>query len=81
MFYLTLKLRVLVGPDPAWPRAELLSLSLSPSRTDPAAPGAVTLVERGCRLDQFAGIVPNQPWHVENNTAEVVSTNMEMFLM
>ena len=40
----------------------LEELVLSPSRSDPAAPGHVVLVSGGCSQSQFREIVPSDPW-------------------
>ena len=67
-----LQLRVRVEPSsPAWRFLSLQELVLSPSDSDPRAPGHVTLVQGGCRTQEFAGVVPAQPAVSPNNSREV----------
>ena len=66
-----LQLRVSIDTSSVWRRVALEEVVLSPSHTDPAAAGSVTLVSAGCRVKEFAGIVPRQPWAPENTTGEV----------
>ena len=58
-----LQLRVAVTSDnDQWRHVSLQKLILSPSRTDPEAPGHVVLVSGGCRVAQYGEIVPRDPW-------------------
>ena len=67
-----LQVRVSVSPSsPVWRYVALQELTLSPSLTDPRAPGHVTLVQDGCRLKEFEGVVPSHPSLSPNNTREV----------
>ena len=67
-----LQLRVSVKPtSPAWRYLWLQELVLSPSGSDPRAPGHVTLVQGGCRTQEFMGVVPAPPVVSPNNSREV----------
>jgi len=66
-----LQLRASIDTKSVWSHVKLVELSLSPSKTDPHAGGHVRLVDGGCRVEEFAGIVPRQPWVAENTTGEV----------
>ena len=67
-----LQLRVSVKPSsPDWRFLSLQELVLSPSASDPRAPGHVTLIRGGCRTQEFAGVVPAPPSVSPNNTREV----------
>lgn len=66
-----LQLRVSIDTRSVWSHVKLLELSLSPSKIDPHARGHVKLVDDGCRVEEFVGIVPRQPWIAENTTGEV----------
>ena len=67
-----LQVRVsLVPSSPVWRYVSLHQLTLSPSSTDPLAPGHVTLGQGGCRPQEFAGVVPSHPATSPNNSREV----------
>ena len=66
-----LQLRASIDTSSVWKHVRLQSVVLSPDSGDPNAPGSVTLVRDGCRVEEFASIVPRQPWLKENSSAEV----------
>ena len=66
-----LQLRAKIDTSSVWQHVRLRSVVLSPDSSDPNAPGSVTLVRDGCRVEEFASIVPRQPWLKENSSSEV----------
>ena len=66
-----LQLRASIDTSSVWQHVRLQSVILSPDSSDPSAPGSVTLVRDGCRVEEFASIVPRQPWLKENSSSEV----------
>ena len=66
-----LQLRASIDTSSVWQHVRLQSVVLSPDSSNPKAPGSVTLVRDGCRVEEFASIVPRQPWLKENSSAEV----------
>ena len=66
-----LQLRASIDTSSVWQHVRLRSVVLSPDSNDPQAPGSVTLVRDGCRVEEFASIVPRQPWMKENSSSEV----------
>ena len=66
-----LQLRAKIDTSSVWQHVRLRSVVLSPDSGDPNAPGSVTLVRDGCRVEEFASIVPKQPWLKENSSSEV----------
>merc|ERR1712038_2118193 len=66
-----LQLRAKIDTSSVWQHVRLRSVVLSPDSSDPNAPGSVTLVRDGCRVEEFASIVPRQPWLKEYSSSEV----------
>lgn len=66
-----LQLRARIDTSSVWQHVRLQSVVLSPDSSDAKAAGSVTLVRDGCRVEEFASIVPRQPWLKENSSSEV----------
>jgi len=60
-----LQLRATINNESAWKFVRLQEVTISTSKSSAYAPGHITLVENGCRKDEFATIVPRQPYRPE----------------
>ena len=65
-----LQLRVKLADNSIWRHVKLLEVILSPSKEEPRTSGHVTLLEGGCRVEEFEGIMPKEPWVPDNTTGE-----------
>ncbi|XP_059094654.1 uncharacterized protein LOC131889540 [Tigriopus californicus] len=76
-----LQLRASINTNSSWKYVKLLEVTLSPSSEDAFAGGHITLIESGCRKEEFYSIIPRQPYHPSQELKGEVRLEFEAVLL
>ncbi|XP_071548439.1 uncharacterized protein [Panulirus ornatus] len=75
-----LQIRARINTHSTWKYVKLMEVTVSSDPALPYAPGYVALVKDGCRLPEFASIVPQQPHRSKDEPGEV-RLDFEAFML